>query len=47
MKSLDSQADRRQRIYQMLADERARTCERILELRRDQSQDVTRPRGRS
>jgi len=38
---LERQAARRQKIYQMLADERARTCERILELRRDQSQDVT------
>ena len=41
MKSLDSQADRRQRIYQMMADERAHTCKRILELRRNQTQDVT------
>jgi RNA polymerase-binding protein DksA len=39
--SLECQAARRQKIYQMLADERAQTCERIRKLRCDQSQDVT------
>ena len=41
MNPLDSQAERRRAINEILQAERARICKRILELRRDQNEDVT------
>jgi RNA polymerase-binding transcription factor DksA len=41
MKQKGRQADRRERILEVLQDERARTCKRIIELRGDQNEDVT------